>query len=246
MDAFKPRPVEAEPLQGVALYRVGEEAHHHLLAVVGGEYGDAKRDLGPLRIYFKATVLGEALFIQAQAREHFNARNDAGTDVLRQDHGIVENAVNAVADDHFPLVLLNVDVGRLLNDRMGEQGVHDAHNGQVLGHFFERFFALFRTHILGKRSDRFGLFLDDVAELGLETLLVLDEGLPHTLGVGESRKDAQPHALFYKLNCLEVFRVQHGNLKRRLTALVGDNVVLASNRLGNSRKHGKIYFLPLK
>ena len=53
---------------------------------------------------------------------------------FRQRHRVVEDAVNAVADQHFVFHRFDMDIGRALHDGVPQERIDNAHDRQILGH----------------------------------------------------------------------------------------------------------------
>ncbi len=114
-----------------------EEPHDDLLAEEGGEDRDAEVDLlGALlqfHLQFDAAVLREALLGDVELGEDLDARDDGVAQFHRGGHHLVEDAVHPEPDPELLLIGLDVDVGGLALDGVGEDEVDQPDDGGLLG-----------------------------------------------------------------------------------------------------------------
>ena len=125
---------------------------------------------------------------------------------------------------------------------MQEQCVHDFNHRQT----FRQFFQLALAGLFADRAGSFQLFgflLDNVAELGLQTFLVLQEQVFNGSGVRQARQDFQAGAFFDEFNRLQIFRIQHRHFQLIIFFAEGDDVVIAGNRFGNRKQSFALNFL---
>ena len=189
MDALEPFAVKAQIFQGEAGNVLAQKAHDGLFAIIRRQDRHAERDFLAVRVYFEAPVLRQTLFVELEIRQHFDARSDRRFGVLRQNHGVVQNAVDAIADEQLVIHRLDVDVGSVLQYRVLQKRVHDAHDRQVFGDLFQVGLGCSIAAFFSDRLQCLRFLLNDVAELGLEALLILDDGVLDRIGVGQARQD---------------------------------------------------------
>jgi hypothetical protein len=80
-----------------------EDAHDDLLAVGGGQRGDAQVDRLARDLERDAAVLRDAALGDVEVGEDLDARDDGGTALDGTGGGLLEHAVDAVADPHLVL-----------------------------------------------------------------------------------------------------------------------------------------------
>ena len=101
----------------------------------------------------------------------------------------MKNPVNAVADRYLLFRWLDMDVRGVLKDRVAHQGVHDLDDRQIFGELLQILRSRARISLSAHDLDRFTLLAKNLAELGLERLLVLAEGRGDRVGGREARTD---------------------------------------------------------
>ena len=180
-------PGKTEGLQREALRVFRQKPEHRFFAVVNRQNGNAERNLVFRRFDFKPAVLGHAVLIQLQIRENLDAGDNPGRDLAGQHHRVVQNAVNAVADDHLFLLRFNVYVRGSGDDRVFQQSVHDADNRQVLGGFFQIFLPRLRAGFGHAGNCLAGFLFDDLPELRFQRLVILLENMLDGSAVGKAR-----------------------------------------------------------
>jgi len=155
--------------------------------------------------------------------------------VFGQFHRIVQDAVDAVADEERFFERFNVNVGRILRIRMADECIDDAHGGDAFCHLFQiHFFLLARRDELGSGLlERSRLAPDDVAEVVLESLLVLLERSFNRVDIREARQDLEVRLLFYEIYRGQVIGVEHRDFELFRAVIVGDDVVATGDGLGN-------------
>jgi hypothetical protein len=105
--------IEAELVEAEEDLAAGEQAQGGALAVDGGDGGDADVDFLAFDAHVDAAVLGEAFLGDVHAGHHLDAGEDGGLVALElgRHRGLVQDAVDAVADAQFVLGRLEMDVG---------------------------------------------------------------------------------------------------------------------------------------
>ncbi len=103
---------EAEFLQAQENFAAGEEAQGDAFAIDRGDGGNADVNFLPLDADIDATVLGEAFFGDVHAGHDLDAGDERRlvTLQLRRHGGLMEDAVNAIADAQLVLLRLEMDV----------------------------------------------------------------------------------------------------------------------------------------
>jgi hypothetical protein len=110
------------------------EAQDDLLAEERGEHRHAELHLLVAgHLHLDAAVLRQATLGDVEVRHHLEPRGDRVLQPQRRLHDLVEHAVDAEADPEHLLVGLDVDVACPLADRVGQQRVHQPHDGRFLG-----------------------------------------------------------------------------------------------------------------
>ena len=116
-----------------------------------------------------SAILGKSLLCDIQLRHDLDSAGYGFPEFERRCHHLVENTVDAVANAKLFLVRLDVDIGSVSLDGVGENDVDQAHDRCVFGRFFERseieLFFLFQNLEIG---------IDDVLFQVVHHLLQLD------------------------------------------------------------------------
>ena len=129
-----------------------EDAQHHALAVPRGDGRDAHVDRPAGDPEADAAVLRQALLRNVEPRHHLDARHDERRyRALRLQH-LAQHAVHAEADHQAVLERLDVNVGGILLDRLGEHRVDQANDRRVV-------LAVEQVRLLGQ-------LLSEVREIG--------------------------------------------------------------------------------
>ena len=235
VDALHILAVEPEHFEREALAGLAQKTHDRLFAEEGREDGNAEGDAVGFGLHLETSVLRKALLVELQVGKHLDARDDARGGGLRQGHRVVENAVDAIADQHLGLHRLDMNIGGALHDGVPQKRVDDAHNRQVLGHLLE---VVAGKVLIALRDDadlpRLGR--DDVAEFVFERFLILQERRFDAFGVGQPRQYLEPRLLAHRVDGREVVDVEHRDFKRVVLLLERDDIVRARDRLRNERE----------
>ena len=109
-----------------------QDAHDDLLAVGGGKRGDAQVDRLGLDLERDAAVLRDPALGDVEVGEDLDARGDGRDGADRDGRGLLEHAVDAVADPHLVLLGLEVDVGGAALDGLLDHPVHELDDRRVL------------------------------------------------------------------------------------------------------------------
>ncbi len=111
-----------------------EDPQHDVLAMQGGQAGYPEVDGAAIEGEGQAAVLGGAGFGDVEAGDDLEAHRDGGPVFpVQAAHGL-QHAVDAVADAQERGFRLEVHVRRAALDRLGQQGIDQAHHGLgVLG-----------------------------------------------------------------------------------------------------------------
>ena len=130
----------AELFERERLLRRLEQTHLHLLAVERRHRGNADVDLLAAKLVAEPPVLRREVLVDLEPREQLDARDDPRMHRLRDVHHLVENAVDAIADERGLLQDLDMDVRRARGERVGKDVVHDADDGQIARRFLRASF----------------------------------------------------------------------------------------------------------
>ena len=124
---------EAEVLEVEHHVGLVEEAHDDLLAVHGGQRGDAHVDGLAADHEADAAVLRHAPLGDVQLGHDLEAADDARLHAPRDRHDLVQHAVDAEADDELLGLRLEVDVARRVVDRLRDDGVDELDDRRLFG-----------------------------------------------------------------------------------------------------------------
>jgi hypothetical protein len=128
---------EPELVQADRDARLVEDAHDDLLAEHGGERRDAQVVGRPSMTTGDAAVLRDALLRDVQVGHDLDAARERRLRLLRHDHAVDQDAVDAVADLEVLAGRLQVDVGALLVDATGDDAVGEPDDGRLRGQLLE-------------------------------------------------------------------------------------------------------------
>ena len=106
-----------------------QNTHHHLLAVVSRQRGDAQVDLALLEDKIETTVLGQSPHRDVQVGNHLESRNDGVLSPLRESQVLLHDAVHPVADLYHVDERLNVDIAGAGVDGVRQDQVAELHDG---------------------------------------------------------------------------------------------------------------------
>ena len=109
-----------------------EETDNDLLAVDGRQDGDTQIDFLAGDADAEAAVLRQAALGDVEAGENLDARGDRQLQRLRRRAGLDEVAIDAVAELELLLEGLDVNIRRLLLERLDEDQVDDLDDRRVL------------------------------------------------------------------------------------------------------------------
>ena len=118
--------VHAERVQVEPSRLLVEQAQHHPLAVAGRDRRDAHVHRAAGDPERDAAVLRQALLGDVEPRHDLDARDDQRRDRALGLQHLAQHAVDPEPDHEAVLERLDVDVGRVLLHRLGEQGVDQA------------------------------------------------------------------------------------------------------------------------
>jgi hypothetical protein len=110
-----------------------DDAHHHLLAVRGGQGRDPHVHAPSADLDHQPTVLRLALLGDVEVREHFDARDHGALRPLRQLLDLVQQAVDPEAHQEMFVLRLDVDVAGAFLTGAVEQPVGEPHDRPALG-----------------------------------------------------------------------------------------------------------------
>ena len=103
-----------------------EHAKHGVFAMDGGHDRDAEIDETAFVADAETAVLGDAALGDVELAHDFDARNDGGVPVLGdRRHGVVQDAVDAVLDDHFLIAGFDVDVAGAALEGVEDGGIDE-------------------------------------------------------------------------------------------------------------------------
>ena len=111
---------------------LGQDAHHDLLAPVGGDRRDAQVDLHAAQVRLESPVLRRAPVVDPHAGPDLDAGHQRGQRGRRQTEHLLQHAVDAVAHQRFQLVRFDVDVGGARHGRILENPVDQLHRGAIV------------------------------------------------------------------------------------------------------------------
>src|SRR5713226_1326491 len=125
---------KTELVQAEKDFAAGQQTERHALAVNRRHRRNANVDLLPLDAHVDAAVLRQTLLRDVHSRHHLDAGDDRGlvTLQLRRHRGLVQNAVNAVADAQFVLRRLEMDVGRAVLKRLPDNLIDEFDDARFL------------------------------------------------------------------------------------------------------------------
>src|ERR1700733_4121104 len=111
-----------------------EDSEHGGFTEHRGHDGDAEVDEAAFVTHAEAAVLRDAALGDIEFAHDFNARKDGGVPFLGQRlHGVLQDAVNAVLDDHFGVARFDVNVTGAALEGGEDYGVNQAHDGADTG-----------------------------------------------------------------------------------------------------------------
>ncbi len=103
--APKTQPLKREPLRVFA-----QQAHHDLFAIENRQDRNPKRHLIFVRLNFKPPVLGQTVLVQFEIGQHLQPSRDTRLNGFWERHRVMQDAVNAVAHEHFLFEGFNMNV----------------------------------------------------------------------------------------------------------------------------------------
>ena len=215
---------EPELIQGISGALLKEDPHDHLFAVDRRQGGDAEIDLLPVHRELDPAVLREPLLGDVHPAHDLDPGDDGGEGGLGRGHHIALSAVEPEANADVALGGLDVDVAATELDRLGDEGVDELNDGDVVG------LGLFRA------LDLLTLFLLDLDALkdllGLNAV-VLVEGLVDLGFRGDGRDDLDVQSQLEVVQGEDIRRIGHGQEEAVPLAMDGDAPVLAGQVLGD-------------
>ena len=217
--------VEGKVAELLAQRFLVQNAQDGVFAVHRGHDGNAEVDEAALVADPEAPVLRHAPLGNVQLAHDLDARKDGGVPVLGQRlHGELQNAVDAVLDDHLGVARFDVDITRAPLESGEDDGVHQAHHrahagfpgellhGDVLVAVFVLADHLERESLGGFIQHALRLFgaLEEVADLR-----------------GGSHLDLQALAQKQRqlIGEMQLARIRHGHGKSAADRFQGDEVV---------------------
>ena len=120
----------AHPEQRPALV---EHPQHAALAPDRGHRRDPDVDLAAVDGHRDLAVLGAAALDDVHVGHDLEAAHEGRRHRRRELDGVVERAVDAEADPQLLVLGLDVDVGGPVAQGLGDEQVHDLHDGRVVG-----------------------------------------------------------------------------------------------------------------
>ncbi len=136
MNALQTFAVETERLQGISANIFTKKSEHRLLAVVGRNDRHAKRNHLFFYFRFETPVLRKPFFVKLEIREHLDPRNDALRRRFRKLHCVVQDAVNAITNQHRIFARFYVDVRGILYERVFQERLNYLHHRQIIRELF--------------------------------------------------------------------------------------------------------------
>ncbi len=124
--------VHAEAIQVEPAGLLVEQTQHHALAVAGRDGRDAHVDRAAGDAQADAAVLGQALLGDVELGHDLDARDHQRRDAALGLQHLAQHAVDAEAHHQAVLERLDVDVGGVLADRLGQQRIDQADDRRVI------------------------------------------------------------------------------------------------------------------
>ncbi len=129
-----------------------------------------------------------ALLIKLEVGEHFNASRKAGSGILGQNHGIAQNAIYAIAHQHFILFRFYMDVRGVLDNGVFKQSIDNAHHRQISRQFFKLILGnVITAHFVLNCLKRISFLLDNIAKFGFKRFLIGEQGPLHGFIIRQTR-----------------------------------------------------------
>ncbi len=149
-----------------------EQAQHDAFAMTGGYRRHAHVDGAAGDAQADAAVLRQALFGDVETRHHLDARDQERRNRALGLQHLAQHAVHAEPDDQAVLVGLDVDVGGVFLDGLGQYGIDQPDDRRIVLAFHE--VRWFRQSLRETREIRFALdAFDDLACLTAAALVGL-------------------------------------------------------------------------
>ena len=176
----EPQVGQAEPGVGVV-----EHTRDDLLPPHRRQRRHTQVDRLPEVAHREPPVLGDPPLGDVHVGHDLQPAHDPAQDAARGPVGVAEHAVDAVADPQVLLGRLEVDVGGLVGDRLGDQQVHEPHHRGVLGDLGES------VEVVVDLLDVVGEVDAEVGELALGTVGLVEPLLDLR---GPRQREAHPLA----------------------------------------------------
>src|SRR5262249_52029796 len=109
-----------------------EDTQHHALAVAGWDGRDAHIDRAPGDLQADAPVLRQALLGDVETRHVFDTRDHQRRHGAARLQYLAQHAIDAEANHQAVLERLDVDVGGVFLDRLGENGIDQPDDRRIV------------------------------------------------------------------------------------------------------------------
>ena len=220
--------VEAELHHVELQVRLIEKTHDDLLPPHGGENRHAEIHLAVFARAFSLMrpSLRQPPFGDVEHAHDLEAARDRVFQLERRRHLLVEHTVDAVADPHFLLVRLDVDVARAFANGVQEDDVDEAHDRRV----FARLLEFEDVHLLLVTRE-VDLVVAD-AEIGHHLLVggparvVALDGRDDGGFATDHRLDVEPGEELHVVGRVQVRGIRHRHDERGARARHGNDLVL--------------------
>ena len=241
LEVLELRHLEAELRHVELQVPLVEEPQHDLLAEERRQHRHAEVHLlAAPELELDAPVLRQPPLGDVELRHDLEARDDRVLELHRRLHRLVEHAVDAVADAEGLLVGLDVDVRRVLLDRVGQDQVHELDDGRVLAGLRE--LVDVDVVVLGDQRDVRVVEVGHHVFEGRGLVVVAVDRAADRLFGGDDRLDVVAGQELDVVEREDVRGVRGRDDQRRAGAIDGHDAVLGRDVLGNQLDHGGLDF----
>ena len=172
------------------------------------------------------------MFVESHVGQYLDARRDGGGRMLGQLHRVVQDTVDAVANEERFFERFDVNIRCSLRTRVTKEGIYNAHGWYAFGKHAD--VLLFSVADNFFKRDCFTLY--DIAEIVFESLLVLLEGVFDARRISEARKHFEVRLLLDEINRREVVGIEHRHFELVAAVAVRDDVVAPRDGLRDERE----------